>query len=50
MINYIPRRFTIVRDKDLCINCGCCVRQCANECHFSLLKTVKQLFQSQTHA
>ena len=34
MINYIPRRFTIVRDKDLCINCGCCVRQCANECHF----------------
>ena len=26
MINYIPRRFTIVRDKDLCINCGCCVR------------------------
>ena len=34
MINYIPRRFTVVRDKDLCINCGCCVRQCANECHF----------------
>ena len=34
MINYIPRRFTVVRDKDLCINCGCCVRQCANECHY----------------
>ena len=34
MINYIPRRFTVVRDRDLCINCGCCVRQCANECHF----------------
>lgn len=33
-INYIPRRFTIVRDKDLCINCGCCVRQCSNECHY----------------
>lgn len=34
MINYIPRRFTIVRDKELCISCGCCVRQCSNECHF----------------
>lgn len=34
MINYIPRRFTIVRDKELCINCGICVKQCANECHF----------------
>lgn len=34
MINYIPRRFTIVRDKELCINCGCCVRQCSNECHY----------------
>lgn len=33
-INFIPRRFTIVRDKDLCINCGCCVRQCSNECHY----------------
>ena len=33
MINYIPRRFTIVRDRELCINCGCCVRQCSNECH-----------------
>lgn len=34
MINYIPRRFTIVRDKELCINCCICVKQCANECHF----------------
>lgn len=34
MINYIPRRFTIVRDKELCINCGICVKQCANECHY----------------
>lgn len=34
MINYIPKRFTIVRDKELCINCGICVKQCANECHF----------------
>lgn len=34
MINYIPRRFTVVRDKSLCINCGLCVKQCANECHY----------------
>lgn len=33
MINYIPRRFTIVRDRELCIDCGCCVRRCSNECH-----------------
>ena len=33
MINYIPRRFTIVRDRELCIDCGCCVRLCSNECH-----------------
>ena len=33
-VNYIPRRFTVVRDKNLCIDCGCCVRQCSNECHF----------------
>ena len=32
--NYIPRRFTVIRDKELCINCGCCVRQCSNECHY----------------
>ena len=34
MINYIPRRFTIVRDRELCIDCGGCVRQCSNECHY----------------
>lgn len=34
MIDYIPRRFTIVRDKSLCTNCGLCVSQCSNECHF----------------
>ena len=34
MINFIPRRFTIVRDRERCINCGCCVRQCSNECHY----------------
>lgn len=34
MINYIPRRFTIIRDRERCIDCGCCVRQCSNECHF----------------
>ena len=33
-VNYIPRRFTVIRDKNLCIDCGCCVRQCSNECHF----------------
>lgn len=34
MINYIPRKFTVIRDRELCINCGCCVRQCSNECHY----------------
>ncbi len=34
MLGYIPRRFNIVRDKNLCINCGICVKQCTNECHF----------------
>ena len=33
-INYIPRRFTVVRDKELCIKCGGCVNQCSNECHY----------------
>ena len=33
-VNYIPRRFNIVRDKERCIECGCCVRQCSNECHY----------------
>lgn len=34
MINFIPRRFTIIRDRERCIDCGCCVRQCSNECHY----------------
>ncbi len=34
MLGYIPRRFNIIRDKNLCVNCGICVKQCANECHF----------------
>ena len=34
MINFIPRRFTVIRDKERCIDCGCCVRQCSNECHY----------------
>ena len=33
MIGYIPRNFTVIRDNDLCTNCGACVSQCANECH-----------------
>ena len=33
MIHYIPPEFRIVRDKDLCINCGCCVRQCCFDVH-----------------
>lgn len=43
MINYIPRRFTVVRDKSLCINCGLCVNQCANECHYYLANDKKTL-------
>ena len=34
MLGYIPRRFNIIRDKNLCVNCGICVKQCANECPF----------------
>ena len=33
-IDYIPRRFTVVRDNNLCTDCGLCVKQCSNECHF----------------
>lgn len=32
-IDYIPRRFTVIRDKDLCINCKKCVTECSNGCH-----------------
>lgn len=34
MIDYIPRRFNIIRDNSLCTDCKLCVSQCANECHF----------------
>ncbi len=34
MINYIPREFDIVRDRERCIDCGCCVRQCGFDCHY----------------
>lgn len=34
MVNYIPRRFTVIRDRELCINCGACTVQCANGCHY----------------
>ncbi len=33
MINYIQPDYEVVRDKDLCIKCRVCVRQCANEVH-----------------
>ena len=33
MIDYIPRRFTVVRDSALCINCGKCIKECSNGCH-----------------
>lgn len=34
MIGYIPKKFNIIRDNTLCTNCGNCVTQCSNECHF----------------
>lgn len=34
MIHFIPRKFTVIRDRERCIDCGCCVRQCSNECHY----------------
>lgn len=33
-INYIQPLFEVVRDKDRCIKCKVCARQCANEVHF----------------
>lgn len=33
MINYIQPDYEVVRNKDLCIKCKVCVRQCANEVH-----------------
>lgn len=32
-VNYIPRRFTVIRNNNLCTDCGLCVTQCSNECH-----------------
>ena len=32
-INYIYPEFDVVRDKDRCIKCKVCMRQCANEVH-----------------
>lgn len=34
MINYTLPEFLVDRDRDRCIQCGVCVRQCANEVHF----------------
>ncbi|MDE5983673.1 MAG: 4Fe-4S binding protein [Eubacterium sp.] len=34
MIHYIPRRFTVIRDRERCVDCGVCVHQCSNECHY----------------
>ncbi|MHB1483405.1 MAG: glutamate synthase-related protein [Saccharofermentanales bacterium] len=33
MINYNSPEFLVERNKDRCINCGVCARQCANEVH-----------------
>ena len=33
-INRNYHDFTIVRDKDACINCKVCIRQCAYEAHY----------------
>jgi glutamate synthase domain-containing protein 2 len=30
---FIPAEYEVVRDKDLCINCRLCEKQCANEVH-----------------
>ena len=32
-INYIYPEFDVIRDKDRCIKCKVCMRQCANEVH-----------------
>ena len=41
MIDYIPRRFTVIRDKDLCVNCGKCITECSNGCHLYSPKDIK---------
>ena len=48
MIDYIPRRFTVVRDRELCTNCGLCVSQCANGCHLFSPKDGKTVVSDST--
>lgn len=33
MLNYLRPDYEVVRDKELCVKCKVCVRQCANEVH-----------------
>lgn len=33
MLDYLLPRYKVVRDDDLCVQCGVCVRSCANEVH-----------------
>lgn len=33
MLDYVYPRYKVLRDKDLCIQCGVCERSCANEVH-----------------
>lgn len=33
MLNYIRPDYEVVRDKELCVKCKVCVRQCANDVH-----------------
>ena len=34
-MNFLNPEFQIIRDKDRCIKCGACVRQCSYEVHVS---------------
>lgn len=34
MPNYLYPKYKVLRDRDECIDCGICVRSCANEVHF----------------
>ncbi len=33
MLDYLLPRYKVLRDKDLCVECGVCERSCANEVH-----------------